>query len=87
MKTLYADVKNLFYKVNKYRPDEKLPNLDEYEKKVHLFMQKLNTLENEFNLSIDSDWSQDCDGFTESKICLYDNTYGYLGEIFDEEKV
>ena len=56
-----------------------------YQDKLDMFMEGLNELKSKFGFSIVLDYSLDYDGMIESQLLLYDNVYGCIGEIFEEE--
>ena len=85
MKVLYGDgIDDMFYKYVKYTPDAKEPvSKLIYKNNIERFMKKLNELESEYGLSIISDYSIDLDNMIEDRLMLYDEKYGYVGEVFE----
>lgn len=88
MKAMYnINVDEVFYKYNKYTPNPKPEPISRliYKNDIQRFLDKLNELEKEFGFTIASDYSEDHDGIIEARLDLYDNEYGLIGEILEEE--
>lgn len=86
MKIIYGDRTDvMFYEYVKYTPNATEPvDKSVYQNKVERFMGRLNELETEFGFSIAPDYSYDHDS-TEAHLLLYDDKYGCIGEIYDED--
>lgn len=89
MKVIYGNnIDDMFYKYRKYVPDPKPEPISRliYKNDIQRFINRLNELEKEFGFQIVSDYREDHDGYIESGILLYDNVYGCIGEIVDEDE-
>lgn len=89
MKVLYGNyIDDMFYKYKKYNLNPKPEPISRliYKNDVQRFLNRINDLEKEFGFQITADYTEDHDGFIEANLMLYDNEYGCIGEIFEENE-
>ena len=89
MKFIYGnDIDDMFYKYKKYNANPKPEPISKliYKNDIQRFLNRLDELEKEFGFEIVADYSEDDDGFIEAEMLLYDNVYGCIGEIIEENE-